>query len=144
MHGEEWTEAEIERIRAGVAAKLSYVAIAAQLGRSDKAVCSKARRIGIRPRTQKRVTDKSLRHQIRIAQREMDQDSANSNAGQDQAFQAAMRKAIAAGLEFVEEGVSLAPCTDNPKFIRPSMPVCMRSSALICFEHGDTSRDIFA
>lgn len=142
MFGQGFTDAETEVVRQGVAAGLNYAEIAAKLpGRTKAAIGSKASRMRLRCR--KPASESYVKQILQRAAHDQAED-ANPNIACDNAFQEAMRKAIAAGLEHAEEGVNLTPCTDNPKLVRPSMPVFMRSAALICFEQGDNTRDIFA
>ena len=135
----EYTEAEDERIRSGIADGLTYQEIADQCpGRSYTAIANRCRRIGlIAKRARPTPTPKSLRDYLRRIERENERSSDTPNADQDGAFQEAMRKAIAAGLEYAEEGVILTPCTENPKIVRPYAIQFSRSPALMCHEHGD-------
>lgn len=146
MYGSAYTPDEDQRIRAAVLNNMTYEEIAGLLpGRSASGVANYIRRIGlVAKRKLPEPKASSIRDYLRRIERENERDCTNSNVDQDEAFQVAMKKAIAAGLEYVEEGVSLTPCTDNPKLVRPPTPIFMRSAALICFEHGDNSRDIFA
>lgn len=136
MFGQGFTEAETEIIREGVAAGLCYAEIAAKIpGRTKAAIGSKASRLGLRCR--RPASENYVRDAMCRAARELETERTDLNVARDQAFQAAMRKAIAAGLEHVEEGISLVPCTDNPKIVKPYAIQFSRSPALMCFEHGD-------
>lgn len=141
----EYTRAENDQIRAWVISGMTYAEIADRMpDRTLKAVAMQIRRLGLKAKLSNRPDNRSERDYMRRLLREAAMDQPNDNVAMDRAFQEATRKAIAAGLEYVEEGVSLIPCTENPKVVRPHVPVALRSSALICFEHGDNSRTIFA
>jgi len=135
----EYSETEIGDIRRLVAADLTYAEIAERFPhRTHKSVSMQIQRMGLTAKLSNRPENRSERDYLRRLLRETANESPNKNVEHDEAFQRAVKNAVADGLEFVSEGVSTVPCTENPKMIRPSMPVCLRSSALVCLEHGDT------
>lgn len=143
MQGEGYTALEVEQILTGIAGGLSYMEIWRQFpGRSYTAVGNKIRRLGLTAqKVRKAPSPKSQRDALRRAghelERSRERERARSNPRCDEAFQSAMRKAISAGLERVEEGVSIVPCTENPVFIRPEPILFSRSASLMCTEVGD-------
>jgi len=145
METQAYTEAETARIAEYVAAGLSCTEIAVCLpGRTVSGIGWKIRHMGLKAQRKKRDRGRSSRDYMRRILREIEKDEPNDNAAQDEAFQRAMKKAVAEGLEFVAEGISTVPCTENPKPVRPYAIQFSRSPALMCFELGDNTRDIFA
>jgi hypothetical protein len=116
---------------------MGYGEIARIMGRSHGAIRSQACRLGIGLES-RGITGSEwrIRRLLRQANLMADADAKDSNPRQDAAFQAAMRKAIAEGLEHVEEGVSLVPCTEYPVFVRPQTIAFSRSPSLMCAETG--------
>lgn len=142
---DDYTCEEEALIRRGVADGLTYTEIAAKIPRRTvKAVSNKINRMGLKARRSDRPASKSQRDYLRRILRESEKGEPDTNVAQDEAFQRALKKAVAEGLEHVEEGVNLQPCTDNPKPVRPYAIQFSRSPALMCFELGDNTRDIFA
>lgn len=145
MEAQGYTDAETARIAEWVALGLSYSEIAANLpGRTASGVWHKIHKMGLCAKRKKRDAGRNQRDYLRRLLRQSDEDAPNDNIKQDEAFQRALKKAIADGLEHVEEGVSLTPCTENPVLVRPQAVLFSRSPSLMCFELGDNTREIFA